>query len=512
MSAPGLLQVGAARMALPLHDTAATRVLESEAQAARPAHALMARAGESAARLVMAVAPHARCIGVLAGPGNNGGDGLVAARHLRSLGRDVSVLHLTADPTRLPPDAAHAWQLARSADLRWVDGPAELQGCGLVVDALLGLGAARPPEGRVLEAVGWCSGQRHPVLSIDLPTGLDADSGRLLGAGAIRADWTLSLLSLKPGLFTAAGREHAGEVWFDDLGTGTANGAQAWLGSSVCPPPGSFPARRHSQHKGSFGDVIVVGGAPGMWGAMVLAGRSALAAGAGRVYLSPLDPRMPVVAPAELMSRPEAWRDATQRLAPATVVCGCGGGDAVGDAMPRLLECVGRLVLDADALNAVAGSPTSRSLVRARAGRGLATLLTPHPLEAARLLGASTQEVQADRLGAARRLAQDFLAVILLKGSGTVVAAPDQGLGWINGNGNARLATPGSGDVLAGWIGGLWAQSDPAQPARSAWDAARAAAWLHGFASDRATGSPASPLAAGDLIDWMARLVPGRSA
>jgi hydroxyethylthiazole kinase-like uncharacterized protein yjeF len=188
-------------------------------------------------------------------------------------------------------------------------------------------------------------------------------------------------------------------------------------------------------------------------------------------------------------------------LAQSTAVCGCGGGDAVHAALPPLLSHAARLVLDADALNALAADPALSPLLLARAGRGLATLLTPHPLEAARLLHTSSAAVQHDRLAAARQLSADTGATVLLKGSGTVIAAPDGRL-LINPTGNAALATAGTGDVLAGWAAGLWAQ----QPEAAAADIAAAAAWQHGRAADRHALSVGSgPLRAADLIEALAR-------
>jgi hydroxyethylthiazole kinase-like uncharacterized protein yjeF len=506
-AAPSPQRVFAADTPWPLHDAASTRRLEAAALSRSTPHALMARAGLACARLALAVAPHARRITVLAGPGNNGGDGLVAALHLHRRGLDVRVVHL-ADLQRLPSDAADAWQQASIAGLPMNADLSALADADLLIDGLLGLGATRPPSGPIADAIAAANASGRPILAIDLPSGLSADQGRVLGAQAVRARWTLSLLTLKPGLFTADGRDHAGEVWLDDLGAGcvAAEAASAWLGAwGVAPAPG-FAARRHAQHKGSFGDVFVVGGAPGMQGAAWLAARAALTAGAGRVYLSALGPDLATPLLPELMQRHQVWLADAATLGRATFVCGCGGGAAVASALPALLAHAGRLLLDADALNAIARDPALLAQLRARGAAGHPTVLTPHPLEAARLLGATTAEVQADRLRAANRLATHTGAAVLLKGSGTVIAAPGRAP-WINASGHAALAAPGSGDVLAGWIGGLWARQ-PAVDGDAAWFAARAGAWLHGHAADRhlalRPGSGHLPLRAGDLIDAMA--------
>ena len=242
--------------------------------------------------------------------------------------------------------------------------------------------------------------------------------------------------------------------------------------------------------------MLVIGGAAGMAGAAVLAARAALAAGGGRVYLAGsglpqdgFDPARP-----ELMLRPLPALLAPSMLASGTAVCGCGGGDVVRDWLPPAIHHAARLVLDADALNALAAEPALRQAVRTRASRGLPTIATPHPLEAARLLCCDAVTVQADRLGAARALADDLAVCVVLKGSGSVIAAAGA-LPRINPTGNARLATAGTGDVLAGWLGGLWAQHGDN---RSAQDVAGAAVWLHGQAAESAPGR--GPLLASDLI------------
>lgn len=496
-----------------LHDTASSRAVESAALARHPPHELMRRAGLGVARLALAVAPFARRVWVAAGPGNNGGDGLVAATHLHRAGLAVQVT-LLGDAGRLPPDAADALREARAAGVAVSPEAAGAPDVGvdLAIDALLGLGAVRPPQGAIADAVQRLNRSRGPCLAVDLPTGLHADSGRVLGDDAVRATHTLALLTLKPGLFTAAGRDHAGEVWFDTLGERAEVAPSAWL-TGAADASDAIARRTHASHKGSFGDVAVVGGAAGMTGAALLAARAALAAGAGRVFVDllgagpALDARRP-----ELMFRPGWWRSAPDALQRSTAVCGCGGGEAVGHALPVLLARVPRLVLDADALNAIAQDQTLRRLLDARAARGQATVLTPHPLEAARLLGATAVEVQADRLGAARALAERDGVVVLLKGSGSIVAAP-RAVPSINPTGNALLASGGTGDVLAGFVGGLWAQSGDTDLAASARRAAVTAAWAHGLAADRAAAAAPAPrvLRAADLVERLA-LVDGPAA
>ena len=445
-----------------LHSIAQTRAIEQAALAQQPRPPLMERAGEALARLALALAPHAQRIWIAAGPGNNGGDGLEAAQHLLHSGRQVDVtLHASANP---PADAQAALQRAQAAGVSIRVGATApqlvLDASDLAIDAVLGIGASRAPDGALADTIRELNASRCPVLAADVPSGLDADTGVSLGAACVDAQHTLTFLTLKPGLFTAAGRDHAGRVWLDALGTDISTLAcsaapHAWLRSLDARLASS--TRRHAQHKGSFGDVAVVGGAVGMTGAALLAARAAHAAGAGRVYVelldagahAALDPLRP-----ELMFRSD-WSSQTDALATSTVVCGCGGGTAVRSKLPRILSRAGRLVLDADALNAIAADPGLVTLLRARVANS--TVLTPHPLEAARLLGVTTAKVQADRLRAARELADRHAAVVVLKGSGSVITAPGEPPS-INASGNASLASAGTGDVLSGWIGGLWSQ------------------------------------------------------
>lgn len=481
----------------PLHDTAATRAIEQRALAALPPHTLMRRAGVAVARLAIAIAPHARRIWVAAGPGNNGGDGLEAALHLREAGRDVQVSLFAADSRRASDDARDALARARAAGVPMTHGLAPMQPPPeLIIDALLGLGAARAPHGAIAQAIGAINDGAAPRLAIDLPSGLHADHGQPLGDACVRATHTLALLTLKPGLFTGAGRDFAGEIWHESLDVDLADAPSAWLSGAA-----SRTARRHAQHKGSFGDVLVIGGARGMAGAPLLAGRAALAAGAGRVFICPLDADAPLLdrARPELMLRPLAWGISNDVLARSTVVCGCGGGEAVREVLDAVITRAGSLVLDADALNALAADASLRARLRARAAQQRPTVLTPHPLEAARLLGASdVRAVQADRLRAAQTLADDLAALVLLKGSGSVIAAPAS-VPHINPTGNAALASAGTGDVLAGWIGGEW--SAVTRDADGAWHATVASAWRHGAAADAAGAE--RPLRASDLIDAM---------
>lgn len=425
------------RSTLPLFDVAASRRIEARALARSPD--LMERAGLAIAKLALALRRGEGPIWVACGPGNNGGDGQVAARWLARQGVAVHVGH------DAPPRPA------------------------LVIDALLGLGLNRPPSAAMAATLAAMQACAAPILAVDLPSGLLADTGQPAGRQALRADHTLTLLTLKPGLFTGEGRAHCGRIWFDDLGIAPDEPPTA----DLLGPGGSVP-RSPSSHKGSHGQVLVVGGAPGMQGAARLAARAALACGAGRVYLDLID--QPTGEAADPV-QPELMRGAVGQLPQAVGVIGCGAGPGLATQLAALLQQLPRAVVDADALNALAANDDLRARSRARAPG--TTLLTPHPLEAARLLGCDVASLQADRLAAAQQLAARFACTVVLKGSGSVIATPGERPA-LCASGGPALATAGSGDVLAGWLGGLWAQ----QPAASAHAIACTGVDAHGRAGE----------------------------
>lgn len=504
----GMQRIGPDR-SWPLHGTAASRALERQAQSGLPAHALMQHAGLACARLARAIAPHARTVWIACGPGNNGGDGFETALHLHRLGWRVALTWTGASSP--PADAEAARQRALAAGLAPQDEAPEH--FDLAIDALLGLGGElsgrRPATDRMQAWLGRMHQGPAPVLAVDLPTGLQADTGASAAAWPLHAPrHTLSLLSLKPGLFTAQGRDQAGEVWLDTLGAdleGVPATALLLGGDLAGAPPRQ--AALHASHKGSFGDVFVVGGqqlrqGASMAGAALLAARAALHHGAGRVYVALLgepDLRLDTGQP-ELMFRSAALlgRLGSDQVA----VVGCGGGEAVAGVLAGLLAQDAALVLDADGLNAVAADRSLRQSLAARGARGGATVLTPHPLEAARLLQCPAAQVQADRLHAAQALADELNCVVVLKGSGTVIAAPGQ-VPAINASGNALLATAGTGDVLAGMAGAALAQGlAPLQ-------AARQAVHTHGRRADRwAQVHPGRLLTASDLIAQPSSITP----
>jgi ADP-dependent NAD(P)H-hydrate dehydratase / NAD(P)H-hydrate epimerase len=452
-------------MAERLFNVRQLRDVEQRAAASLPPGTLMRRAGTAAATWIARRFARARRIAIVCGPGNNGGDGYACATVLKSLGHTVECVAL-APPTTVDARAAAAGWHTAGGGLR--GQLSDLEDADLAIDALFGIGLARPLDGEYLTAARWLSAR--PCVALDLPSGLDADTGTWVGSGAgVRATATISFLGAKPGMFTADGVDACGDVAIDALGVVLPDSE----GDLIAPDAfaGVIQPRARNSHKGCFGRVVVIGGATGMTGAALLAGRAALRLGAGRVYIEALDGAMQIdPQQPELMFRaPDA-----QDEAPVAVI-GCGLGTSTA-ALRRLESAIGACaahVLDADALNLIASSGT---LVQRLIGCRVPRVLTPHPLEAARLLGLSTVQVQADRVAAARRLADRFEAIVVLKGAGSVVATRERY--WINPTGSAALASAGTGDVLAGMIGALLAQGYEAQ------QAVLAAVWLHGRAAD----------------------------
>jgi hydroxyethylthiazole kinase-like uncharacterized protein yjeF len=458
-----------------LYSVSVIRQIEQAALQQVPAGTLMQRAGLATANAALGllnVAPHDATILVLAGPGNNGGDALEAAARLAGAGASVLV-RLCADPQGLPADARQALIRVRQTSAVFIDD-LPVRHWSLVIDGLFGVGLGRPIDGDVADLIRTINRLDLNVLAIDVPSGLDADHGMLVGDVAIRAGTTLTFIGDKPGLHTLAGREYAGSVLVDTLGIDAALYPVAALElsgpalfSSVVRP------RSHDSHKGSYGDVMVIGGADGMTGAAILAARSALHAGAGKVHATFLgavpayDPLHP-----ELMCRSASGVD----FGKAVLVAGAGLGTSTAAAalLHKVLRSGRPLVLDADALNLMAADPAIQKQV---ASHPAPVLLTPHPLEAARLLRCDTGHVQANRTAAAAALAARLQATVILKGSGSVIARPNGHMA-INSSGNPALASGGTGDVLAGLCGALLAQGWPV------WEAATGAAWLHGHAAD----------------------------
>jgi hydroxyethylthiazole kinase-like uncharacterized protein yjeF len=478
--------------ARPIYDVAALRAIERRHADADPP--LMERAGAAAVSpaLTFLKADAAPPL-VVCGPGNNGGDGFVLARLLRERGF-APVVVFAGEAAKLPPDARAAYERYRAGGGTTVeDIPAGSY--SLAVDALFGIGLRRPLAGRHATLVERIGSLACPVLALDIPSGLCADSGRVLGC-AVRADVTVTFIALKPGLLTLDGPDHCGTVSVCTLGIAAENELPA-RGREVTPAlfaPRLEPRPKNS-HKGMMGSVGILGGAAGMTGAALLAGRAALKLGAGRVFVGLLDERAPAFdgGQPELMLRRPAQILDDGRVTALAVGPGLGQGAAALALLRRAIAGTLPLLLDADALNLLARHPVLAEKVRRR---DAPTLVTPHPLEAARLLGSEAAAVQADRVGAASTLAEKLNAVTVLKGCGSVIATP-QGHWYINGSGNPGMASAGMGDVLSGLAATLLAQG---------WDAETAAlcaVHLHGLAADLLCGGGIGPvgLTAGETIE-----------
>ncbi|MEN9383764.1 MAG: hypothetical protein RL323_907 [Pseudomonadota bacterium] len=475
-----------------LFDADNTRKWEAMLAKQLPEHGLMQLAGASIFRWAIALYPHARHVWVACGPGNNGGDGLVAAlalhHHLHPLGGSVYVTWYGGTNPQ-PPDARNALNALQAAGVNLLALPPDR--FDLAIDAVFGLGRhVRNTSGTPYEAwLRLLHAAPQPVLAVDTPSQLDGNTGNsdctTLPGGNRH---TLALLTLKPGLFTGFGRNLAGDIWWDNLQPpgdliATSQNATSEAPESIAPTAtlfhpqlGSLSGNRgqrhrtHNTHKGLHGDLWVLGGedsgehtegwpARAMTGAALLSARAGLHSGAGRVLVALLnrqstqplrvDPNCPDL----IFQNPLELLEA--KITQETVaVCGCGGGLSVHEVLPQLLASNVTLVLDADALNAIATAPERyQQALRDRGLRGAPTVLTPHPKEAARLLNSTSKQVNADRIEAAKTLADQFQCTVVLKGSGTVTAHP--GLTpYINPTGNGLLGTAGTGDVLAGMIGG----------------------------------------------------------
>lgn len=485
----------------PVYRTDEIRRIEAAAAGGPDAPRLMERAGLAAAELARELAGGTgKRIVVFAGPGNNGGDAFVVARHLKHWWFDVRLV-FTGEAAKLSADAAAAFEAWRAAGGEVATDLASGRAPGLVVDGLFGIGLQRELAGRYAVLVDWINGANAPVLALDVPSGIESDSGRVLGC-AVRAAHTITFIALKPGLLTLDGPDHAGTLHVAPLGLEPP---------ALVPPRGAvigeqvlqraLARRSLNSHKGSYGNAAIIGGAAGMVGAALLAGRAALKLGAGRVYVGleaadgpPVDPVRP-----ELMLRHAADVLELDALTCLAIGPGLGQSDEARRLLHAALVSDLPLVIDADALNLLAVSDALREKIGTRTA---AAILTPHPAEAARLLGLKTAEIQRDRVASALNLAQRFRCGVVLKGAGSVCAWPD-GLWAVNTTGNPGMASAGMGDVLTGILAALLAQG-------AAPDTALAAGvYLHGAAADAAVAQGKGPigLAAGETIDYARALM-----
>ena len=483
---------------LPLFDTDALRVLEARGSAFcdGDSFALMARAGQAGWRCVLKHWPQAQRIVVACGPGNNGGDGYVLARHAREAGRDVQVLRLQPPAT---PLARRACDEYIAAGGRIVDAADALQDSGLMVDALFGIGLSRAPDAATTALIETLNAHPAPLLALDVPSGIDARSGSAPGVAMV-ADRTLQFIARHRGLRTGVAMDHGGELELATLDLpaslfdGIAAAALAYRPDAL---PRYFPLRPRDSHKGRNGHVLCIGGDAGSGGAVLLAVDAALHCGAGLASVATRAAHVPAL----LARRPEAMAHAVddlERLGPllerADVIAigpGLGQGEWARMLLDAVLACDKPRVFDADALNLLAQSPQRLSEC---------DVITPHPGEAARLLGIATADVQRDRFAASKALGERYGAQVVLKGAGSIVASVDTAPAVICA-GNPGMAAGGMGDLLTGCIAALLAQDFASR------DAAIAGALLHASAGDAAARMDGERgLLPSDLLPWLRRL------
>jgi len=473
---------------------------------------LMENAGAGAAQVARSLLPAVGSrVAVFAGPGNNGGDALVVARHLAGSGHQLTAFLVGGPPRGI---ARQNLVAAAGSGVEIIDaaGPGQFEqvaaNAALVVDGLLGTGLQGAPRGAIADAIAAIRACRQPVLALDVPSGLQSDTGQLPGVW-VRATVTATFGLAKPGLYLYPGAESAGAIRLVDISL-PGPVLERWRPATRLLSPdlarGMLPSRPPWGHKGTFGHVVIVGGSTGMAGAPILAGRGALRAGAGLVTVvlpSPFDLAAVATAP-ELMTiavgsggqwpaDSREWLDRLLDRHPAAIAIGPGMGHGPGLAnlvTVLLTRSPCPVVVDADALTILSGF-TSREK---EACLGPRVVLTPHPGEMARLLDREVALIQADRLGQAREAARNWRTTVVLKGAGTVVAA-GEGDAWLDPGGNPALATAGSGDVLAGAIAGLLAQG------LSGPQAAALGVYLHRSAGDRVRARLGEAGAiAGDLL------------
>jgi NAD(P)H-hydrate epimerase len=478
---------------LAVHTADQVRALDRYAveQLRVPGYALMTRAGEAAVRVLRECWPAARRVVVVCGPGNNGGDGYVLARLARELQIDVYTVAL-AETDTLEGDARQAcddFVAAGGATHPW--DAACLDGADVVVDAIFGVGLSRPVEGKIAQVIRAINACKAARFALDIPSGLDADSGDVLGV-AVVADRTLTFVGLKIGFYLGAAPDYTGSICFDDLGLPAEAIASVGIAAQRIDENAIarvLAPRRRTAHKGDHGRVLVIGGGVGMGGAARLVGEAALRVGAGLVTVATRAENVAAILAGrpELMCRGVESRQEIETLIGRTDVIAVGPGlgqDEWAQSMFEAVLAAGKLtVLDADALNLLAKSPQSHQQ----------WIITPHPGEAGRLLQWTTAEIQADRLTAVRALAGRYGGVVVLKGAGTLVVGQDTFVSVCD-RGNPGMAAPGMGDVLTGVVAGIAAQTANLD------EAARIGVLVHAMAGDLAARRGQRGLLASDLF------------
>jgi len=483
-----------------IYSVEAVRAIDSAAinEAGISGYTLMTRAAEAALLEAKAVFPDARRWQIICGAGNNAGDGYVLARLAAYDGITVSVLALVS-PENLSGDAATAYGDFAAEGGQHLEWQGEIDAeATLLVDALLGSGLDRVVEGQFADVVTAMNAHSAAVLALDIPGGIHGDTGQVMGV-AIKADMTVTFVGLKAGLFLGDAANYVGDLRFSDLGIPEACRAgrparmrridDALLKLNLSP-------RSKSAHKGDFGHVLAIGGGPGMPGAIALCGEAALRCGAGRVSVATHPDHHFSIAGArpELMCHPVSSGDDLKALIATATTLIIGPGLGLGEWSKELFNAAIHsglpMVVDADALTLLGESDI-------RQGNWV---LTPHPGEAARLLGSGATDVQRDRMAAIENVQQQYGGTVVLKGAGSLVSSAS-GPPWLCCSGNPGMAAPGMGDVLAGVIGALLAQGLAADVA------AAVGVEVHARAGDLAAADGERGLMAGDLQSWLRKVV-----
>lgn len=490
------------------------RAIENAVNAQSPNTSLMQRAGLAAANFVRQLVALDASVLIFAGPGDNGGDAFEMAAHLSRQGNAVHI-YCIGEEQQYSSDATQSLNKAKRCAIRWITQHQELElaldSASIIVDGLFGIGLNRAITGHRAELIGLinqtAARKAIPVLALDIPSGLNADTGQIHhGEGAnkntvdntnatrslnaIIATHTLTFIGYKPGLFTAKGKDYSGKVTLANLdiepqdfpATSVFLNAKANLETVLQPRP-------HDSNKGSFGDISIIGGANGMCGAAILSARGALLSGAGKVHIG-FCSELPQAAIAFDPQYPEIMCRHASQIDFSKGVIAIGPGLSLSTMAKELLESVlkesPQVVIDADAINLIAQHPLLQQQVSQRHLKNFNTILTPHPLEAARLLNTDVASVQANRLEAITALSNKFQAIVILKGSGSLIS--DGQTTYINTSGNPALATGGTGDVLTGVCAALLAQG------LTALNAARLACYVHGAAADNLVEAGIGPI------------------